>query len=301
MDASSWHSTASGGDARRHLDAERRLQRAHWEAVAHRLPDLFGAPSTQHYRRREMALVDRHLGPLAGKRILKLDLWNEAVNTRLMQWMEGQGAYVYGIDLSRTTAHRARRNFVAEGRRGGFLQADIRGLPFASGSFDCVYTMGTIEHIAEYELAIREVCRVLKDGGTAVIGVPHKWDPFLRPLIVWALERFKLYPYSPERVFSARALRAAVERNGLRVTQRTGLLFLPGALRLVDLLLHTRGNVLSRLTPALLWPFEIAESRWSWARRLGYLVTVVARKESRTRTVASALLAVDATVGSMLS
>jgi SAM-dependent methyltransferase len=204
-------------------------------------------------------------------------LWNEAVNTRLLQWMESQGAEVYGIDLAAITTRRARTNFTSEGRLGHFAQADIRGLPFATGSFDCVYTMGTIEHIEEYELAIREVHRVLKDGGTALIGVPHKWDPFLRPLIVWLLERFDAYPYSPEYVFSANQLRDAVERNGLRVTERSGLMFVPGVIRLFDLFCHVRAPWLCRLSPLLLWPFEGAERRWHWARRLGYLVAVVAR------------------------
>ncbi|MGH7785326.1 MAG: class I SAM-dependent methyltransferase [Candidatus Binatia bacterium] len=247
--------------------------------MARRLPDLSAAPSTQYYRRREVALVERHLGPLSGKRILKLDLWNEAVNTRLLQWMQDQGAQVYGIDLSATTTQRARHNFAAEGRPGDLLQADIRALPFVADSFDCVYTMGTIEHIPEYELAIREVRRVLKDGGTCIIGVPHRWDPFLRPVIVWVLERFDRYPYTPERTFSARQLRRAVERSGLRVTDRTGLMFVPGVIRLFDLFFHTRGNPLVRLSPWLLWPFEQAERRWDWARRLGYLVAVVARKD----------------------
>lgn len=260
------------------FDAERRRQRERWENVAHTLSDLYPAPSTQYYRRCEVALVERYFGPLRGKKILKLDLWNEAVNTRLLQWMEGQGAEVYGIDLSVTTTRRACANFASEERTGRFAQADIRGLPFADNSFDCVYTMGTIEHIEEYELAIREVRRVLKPGGTTLIGVPHKWDPFLRPLIVWVLERFDAYPYTPERAFSGGELRDTVQRNGLRVTDRSGLMFVPGVIRLLDLFLLTRAPALCRFTPLLLWPFEQAERRWDWARRLGYLAAVIARK-----------------------
>ncbi len=259
-------------------DQEARDQRARWDGVATSWPDLYGAQSTQYYRRCEIALVQRYLGDARGKTVLKLDLWNEAVNTRLLQWIEGQGARVFGMDLSGVTTGRARKNFAHESRTGHFTQGDIRSLPFAAGSFDFVYTMGTIEHVREYELAIREVSRVLKPGGIAVIGVPYKWDVFLRPLLVWALERFDLYPYSPERAFGAAELRATVERNGLTVEQRTGLLFVPGFVRLADLFLHVRGFPLQRLTAAATRPFEYAEQRWEWARRLGYLVAVVARK-----------------------
>jgi SAM-dependent methyltransferase len=255
-----------------------RAQRERWDVVARSWPDLYQAQSTQYYRRCEIALVRRYLGDAQGKRVLKLDLWNEAVNTRLLQWIEGQGARVYGMDLSAVTAARARHNFRHEARTGHFIQGDIRGLPFAAGSFDFVYTMGTIEHVREYELAIREVSRVLRPGGVAVIGVPHKWDVFLRPLLVWLLERLDRYPYSPERAFGAAELRAVVERNGLTVENRTGLLFVPGFVRLADLFLHVRGLPMARLTGAATRPFEYAEQRWEWARRLGYLVAVVARK-----------------------
>lgn len=259
--------------------SEARRQRERWEAAARSLPDLYGARSTQCYRVCEIDLVRRHLGSPRGRTVLKLDLWNEAVNTRLLQWLEAQGARVFGIDLSAITTGRARANFLREDRIGHFAQADIRGLPFASESFDFVYSMGTIEHIREYELAVREVRRVLRPGGTAIIGVPHRWDPFLRPFVVWVLQRLDRYPYSPERTFSAGQLRQVMERNGLRVKQRTGLMFVPGVVRLADLFLHVRRNPLERLTARLVEPFEYAERRWEWARRLGYLLALVVQKE----------------------
>lgn len=255
-----------------------RDERERWDGIASAWPDLYDAHSTQYYRRCEIALIQRVLAAPRGKTVLKLDLWNEAVNTRLLQWIEAQGARVFGMDLSSVTTRRARHNFERQEQAGHFVQGDIRGLPFASGTFDFVYTMGTIEHVREYEVAIREVHRVLRPGGTAVIGVPHKWDLFLRPLLVWFLDRFDLYPYSPERAFSAAELRATVERNGLTVERRTGLLFVPGILRLADLFLHVRGIRIGSLTAAAVRPFEYAERRWEWARRRGYLVAVVARK-----------------------
>lgn len=255
-------------------------RREHWDAVARALPDLAGARSTLCYQRCERALVEAALGDCRGRRILKLDLWNEAVNTRLLQWMAARGADVVGIDLSAITTSRAQANFQRDRLAGRFAQADIRALPFADASFDGVYTMGTIEHVAEYELAIREVRRVLRPGGRAIIGVPYRWDPFLRPLVAWTLQRLGRYPYSPERSFGGRELRRVVERNGLRVTARTGLMVLPGVLRLADLALHVRRHPLERLSGLCVVPFETIELRWAWARRLAYLVAVVAERES---------------------
>lgn len=254
-------------------------RRARWDAVARAMPDLAGARSTDCYQRCERALVAQALPAPHGQRVLKLDLWNEAVNTRLLQWLEGRGAHTVGIDLSGVTTRRAQRNFAAEGRAGRFAQADIRALPFADAAFDFVYTMGTIEHVAEYDVALHEVRRVLRRGGRAVIGVPYRWDPFLRPLIAWALQKLDRYPYSPERSFGGRELIRTVERAGLRVTARTGLLLMPGVLRLADLLLHVRRHPLERLSAAAVAPFEAAELRWAWTRRFAYLVAVVAERD----------------------
>lgn len=259
----------------------RERQRRDWDRIAASVRDFHAAPSTQYYRRCEIALLERSVGSLRGKRVLKLDLWNEAFNTRILDWMREQGAEVVGLDLSRVVAFQARRNALAarsNGHAPALLRADIRELPFKAGSFDVVYTMGTIEHIDEYREVIGEVHRVLKPGGRAVIGVPHKWDLFLRPLMVWILDAFGQYLYAPEKSFSASELRRDVEQTGLRVVERTGILTLPGLLRMADLFFYTRNIPLYRLSPLFLAPFQYAETRWSWPGRFGYLLTVVADK-----------------------
>jgi SAM-dependent methyltransferase len=242
------------------------------------MPDLYPAPSTQYYRRSEIALIERYFGPLQGKRVLKLDLWNEALNTRILHWMRAQGAEAVGLDFSKEVVCRAHQNSQETENPPFLVQSDIRQLPFENSSFDFVYTMGTIEHIDEYQDAIIEVQRILKVGGKAIIGVPHKWNIFLRPLLVKALDFFGKYPYSPEKAFSYGELCRVVERSGLRVRYRTGLLAFPGILRMAELFLYKRNIPLYRLSPLILRPFEVVESRWEWPGRLGYLIAVVAEK-----------------------
>ena len=278
-------------EARRRASVEgvsRAGQRWRWEEVARSMRDFSAAPSTRYYRRREQDLI-AGASALAGRRVLKLDLWNEAINTRILNWMRQEGARVTGLDWSGIVAARARRNSVLEdGRPLPLTRGDIRELPFADASFDLVYTMGTIEHIAEYRQAVAEVGRVLAAGGTAIIGVPHRWNLFLRPLLVWLLELAGLYPYAPERSFGAGELRRIVEAAGLAVRERTGILAIPGSLRMLDLLLHTRGRTSRRLIPALLRPFEALEERSRWARRrLGYLLVLVADKPAARHEIVS--------------
>jgi SAM-dependent methyltransferase len=256
----------------------RERQRAQWDAVAGRIGDLEGAATTAYYRRAEERLLSRAFGDVRGRRVLKLDLWNEAFNTRILHWLNAQGAEAWGLDLSRVVAARASENARRAAVPLRLLRADIRELPLADGSFDALYTMGTIEHIDEYRQALAEVTRVLRPGGRAVIGVPNLWDPFLRPLMVWVLDRFGGYAYAPEKAFSGGELRRVVEEAGLVVRERTGILAMPGWLRMADLYFHRRGWRAQGAMERLLWPFEQIERSPRWAGRFGYLATVVAER-----------------------
>lgn len=49
---------------------------------------------------------------------------------------------------------------------------DLQALPFADASFDWVIRNHVLEHIADDRCAMREILRVLKPGGTALLQVP---------------------------------------------------------------------------------------------------------------------------------
>jgi SAM-dependent methyltransferase len=51
-------------------------------------------------------------------------------------------------------------------------QIDLRDLPFADNSFDCVYASHVLEHIKEDDHALAEIRRVLTPAGIAVLPVP---------------------------------------------------------------------------------------------------------------------------------
>jgi hypothetical protein len=120
--------------------------------------------------------------------------------------------------------------------------------------------------------------RILEPGGRAIIGVPNLCDPFLRPLMVWALQRIGLYHYGAERAFSAGALRRLLEDAGFRVTGHSGILFMPGWLRMADLWATTRGSALARVTGLLTKPFALAYRRVPAVRRHGCLLALRAEK-----------------------
>jgi len=209
--------------------------REFWAGVGECFPDLAGAVSTRYYADNERRLFTEHLPALEGLRILKTDLWDEAKNTRILAWASRQGARAYGIDISEPTVIQARAAFdTGPGARHCLQSAvgDVRDMPFRDASFDAIYSMGTIEHFHETERAVEEMARVLKPGGCAIVGVPNWYDPFLRPLVVAALQALGLYAYGYEKSFSRRALREMLERAGFAVVAETAILFIPGWLRM---------------------------------------------------------------------
>ena len=258
----------------------RSAYRDFWAGVGERFPDLGGAASTDYYSDNERRLFAEHFPALEGLRILKTDLWDEAKNTRILAWAGRQGARAYGIDISEPTVIQARTAFDAG---AGALQGaigDVRALPFRDDSFDAIYSMGTIEHFEETERAVEEMARVLKPGGRAIVGVPNRYDPFLRPLLATLLQVAGLYGYGYEKSYSRRALRQMLERAGLDVVAETAILFIPGWLRMLDLACHTWCRPVAGLTGALVHPFVFLDRHVPALRRHGYLLATVVTKRS---------------------
>jgi SAM-dependent methyltransferase len=259
-----------------HVEAP--VDREFWDTVAEEFPSLKGAASTAYYLEGEQRLFTRYVPDLAGKRLFKTDLWDEAKNTEILRWAAEQGAVPYGIDVAGATVTEARR--VLRQHDPGFAVADVRILPFANDSFDVIYSMGTIEHFDEYEEATRELFRVLRPGGQAIIGVPNKLDPFLRPMMVTLMNRLNLYGYGMEKSFTGGELRAVLESSGFKVTNMSGVLFIPGWLRMLDLLLHVRGSAFTRVTRAAVEVFQRLSRRYPSLHRHGYLIAAVCTKPS---------------------
>jgi hypothetical protein len=133
-----------------HQAAEARYRRF-WAKVGATFPDLGEATSTAQYRESERRLFARYLAPLAERRIFKTDLWDEARNTRILNWAAEGGARAFGVDLSFPTVRTARAGFAPNRLEG--VMGDVRWLPIRDRSFDAVYSMGTVEHFDETEQA----------------------------------------------------------------------------------------------------------------------------------------------------
>ena len=81
----------------------------------------------------------------------------------------------YGIDISKFAIGKSK-----ECCRGGISRASAVNLPFKDESFDVVTILDTLEHIVPLDPCLRDVIRVLKDGGTLFLQLPNPliWSQF---------------------------------------------------------------------------------------------------------------------------
>jgi len=87
------------------------------------------------------------------------------------------GAHVVGIDL-RAAAEVAARNLADPDVR--IYQADVFHLPFKSGSFDYIYSIGVLHHTPDCEKAFKTLVPLLKPGGQIAIWLYSAYNKWYR-------------------------------------------------------------------------------------------------------------------------
>jgi ubiquinone/menaquinone biosynthesis C-methylase UbiE len=84
------------------------------------------------------------------------------------------GANYTGIDLTDAAVDLAKRRFEIFQLPGKFHVADAEHLDFPDNSFDIVYSHGVLHHTPDTAAAVREIHRVLRPGGKAVVMLYHR-------------------------------------------------------------------------------------------------------------------------------
>lgn len=95
------------------------------------------------------------------------------------------GARVHGIDISEVAIRHAIENFRQRNLPGTFEVMDGERMSFAPSSFDCVYCHTVLHFTPNPEAMVREIHRVLKPGGVAIIMTvnKHSWMNGLRKVM----------------------------------------------------------------------------------------------------------------------
>lgn len=97
-----------------------------------------------------------------------------------------QAEEAIGMDALEESVDWANRHW--RGRKGlSFRVGDAHALPFRDGHFDAAFAMEVLEHVVDPLQALREIRRVLRPGGYAVLLVPS--DNLLFRIIWWGWTR----------------------------------------------------------------------------------------------------------------
>ncbi|MDI6654917.1 MAG: class I SAM-dependent methyltransferase [Candidatus Hydrothermarchaeota archaeon] len=100
-------------------------------------------------------------------------------NGSIVQALSATDSFVAGIDIAELSLQKF-AHFAA------MCLADISHLPFKNNSFTSILMGEVLEHLQEPKLALREVNRVLDNGGCIVLSLPNKYG-------VWSLYVDTLY------------------------------------------------------------------------------------------------------------
>ncbi len=99
------------------------------------------------------------------------------------------------------------------------VQGDGMGLPFPDASFDCVISSQIIEHIPEEAgRHIDELTRILKKGGTLILGTPD-YGGWQWPAIEWVYGKVAPGAYADEHVtrYTFDSLKEAIASRGYEI------------------------------------------------------------------------------------
>lgn len=120
-------------------------------------------------------------------------------NGRLLQLFEGMDVDYVGIDTSSALLDEARLQVTSyqlliTNTALQFIHADMTHLPFVGASFDHVFMIASLHHLAsasDHKAALLEAYRVLKPGGMLFITVFNMLRLSFRDKTVW---RYRSYP-----------------------------------------------------------------------------------------------------------
>ncbi|MGQ0651792.1 MAG: class I SAM-dependent methyltransferase [Betaproteobacteria bacterium] len=170
----------------------------------------------------------------AGDRVLDVGCGPALLEAELLR----RGHEVVGIDVSLEMLRCGLNRLAGSPYRDRcrLLPGDVERLRFADSEFDAVACMGVLEYLPAYARALREMRRVLRPGGIAVISVPNRVS--LYHLSLAALRVAKRTLGRPAPAFIPNrcvpwVLLAQMSREGFQVleTQRCGAQYIVKARR----------------------------------------------------------------------
>lgn len=159
------------------------------------------------------------------------------------------------------------------------VQGDAAQLPYEEGTFDVVVILDVLEHIKDDSRGAREVARVLKPGGLAIIAVPAF-------MFLWGVTDEVSHHY---RRYTRKEVKSLIHATGLRVEKSSyfntflfpAIAFVRIAVRLLGIKVESENTLGGKLTNSILHAVFYVESFFLkyFSFPFGVSVLILATKE----------------------
>lgn len=228
-----------------------------------------------------ISLFSKWLSDGPARRMLKTDLFDEAVGPGLYSFLKSKTCLLAGIDVSILTLSAASSHC----KSLKTACADVRSLPFVDEAFDVIVSNSTLDHFKTFDeivASLGELRRVLKPGGDLLLTMDNLANPLvaLRNLLpFWALNRLGIVPYYVGISCGPRALSRLMREIGMEMLEVKAVMHVPRvfAVALARVLEQYANPKTQQRFLGWLMKFEHLSS---WPTRFisGYYVAVRARK-----------------------
>ena len=124
------------------------------------------------------------IGKIPGGKLLDIGCGNG----NLFNCIQDKKYELYGVDFAEKMISEAKINC---GEKALFFTADAEKLPFDDNTFDILTCNASFHHYIHPDAVLKEMCRVLKKGGTLIIGepyIPAIFRPLMNVLIKFSTE-----------------------------------------------------------------------------------------------------------------
>jgi SAM-dependent methyltransferase len=121
-------------------------------------------------------LVSSWIGETEGLRVLKTDLFEEALGPDQFLFYMFKKDHIFGTDISQVVARHAKAHSDRLGRALFCCVGGVRQLPYKNESFDIIISNSTLDHFSKKQLpiAISGLKRVLKKNGKIILTINNR-------------------------------------------------------------------------------------------------------------------------------
>ena len=132
------------------------------------------------------------------KRVLEIGVGLGADHQRFVE----SGAITTGIDLTPRAIELTKHRLQVFNLTSDLFIANVENLDLPSDEFDLVYSWGVIHHSPDTQVAVHQIRKVLKPGGTARVMIYNKWS--IVGLMLWLrYGLLRMRPFTPlKKIYS---------------------------------------------------------------------------------------------------